>query len=348
MNDIQRLFSVFFCCRSRQNQARRIIPTDSDDPRRSFIYFGIDALSINNSTTLIIADFGSSHGRNSIQTMKMIIEYLKQANKLRSSPLIIHNDLPTNDWTRLFQLLAEENLYKALVNGCSFYEQCLPLNCLSIGFSSASLHILSKKPCNIDNHCYFHFANEKERELLQAQSKSDFARFLKYRSQELQSGGVLILNIPSIKENEEMGFHFYFDLIYKSAKSLKILTSQELVDFTIPFYLRSLSECLDFELFNRYLLKLIKAEFICLKLLIFDQYQNGEIELDYFAKSLTMLMRPGTDSALKEALKLNQRTNQEVEHISTQFWSLFEEKLKLESYDGNINTYATYLILKKN
>ncbi|CAF4212496.1 unnamed protein product, partial [Rotaria magnacalcarata] len=44
-------------------------------------------------------------------------------------------------------------------------------------------------------------------------------------------------------------------------------------------------------------------------------------------------MRPGTDSALKEALKLNQRTNQEIEHISTQFWSLFEEKLKLESYD---------------
>ena len=37
------------------------------------------------------------------------------------------------------------------------------------------------------------------------QSKFDFDLFIEHRSRELMSGGVLILNIPSINENEEMG-----------------------------------------------------------------------------------------------------------------------------------------------
>jgi len=68
--------------------------------------------------------------------MKIIIEYLEKTNKLFRSPIVIHNDLPTNDWTTLFQLLAKDNSYHALANGHSFYEQCLPSNTLSIGFSS--------------------------------------------------------------------------------------------------------------------------------------------------------------------------------------------------------------------
>ncbi|CAF0979567.1 unnamed protein product [Rotaria sp. Silwood1] len=347
MNDVRRLFSLLLCGCSRQKHKKQIAQITLDDPRRTFIYSGIDALNITNSTPLIIADFGSSHGQNSIQTMKIIIEYLSTTNKLRASPLIIHNDLPTNDWTRLFQLLINDNSYRGLANGCSFYEECLPRNCLSIGFSSASLHFLSKKPCNINNHCYVHFANENEREIFKYQSKIDFNLFIKYRSQELQSGGVLILNIPCVNENGEMGFNFYFDLIYKCAQSLTSLTSQELRDFTIPFYLRSLSECIDSELFNRCSLTLIKDELVCLKSLIFDQYRHGQIGLDYFAKSLTMLMRPGTDLAFQQALQTNRRSSQDIEYISTQLWSLFEEKVKTELYLDDINTYATYLILKK-
>ena len=103
---------------------------------------------------------------------------LKKLKKLRGLPLIIHNDLPTNNWTRFFQFLADENSYQGLVNGRSFYEQCLPVNCLSIAFSSASLHYLSKKPCNINNHCYFYFANEDEREKFKNQSKYDLIYLL--------------------------------------------------------------------------------------------------------------------------------------------------------------------------
>lgn len=333
-----------FCCCLRQKQVAHLA---IDDPSIFFIYSGIDSLKISSSTSLIIADFGSSHGRHSIQTMKIIIEYLKKINKFRGIPFIVHNDIPTNDWTKFFQILNNDNSYQGLAAGRSFYEQCLPTNSLSIGFSSASLHYLSKKPCNIMNHCYYHFANETERKSFKNQSKLDFNLFIEHRSRELRSGGILILNIPSTNEKEDMGFNHYFDLIYKCAQLLLILTSQELVDFTLPFYLRSLSECIDLELFHQCSLKLIKVEFICLKSLIFNQYRNREITRNQLAKSLTMLMRPGTELALKQSLQINGRLNQEIDTISKQFWSLYEEKINDELYENDMNTYATYLILKK-
>jgi len=66
----------------------------------SFIHQAIDAFDIDNSlltNPLIIADFGTSHGANSIYAIKLIINYLREKKKDYREPLIIHNDLPTND-----------------------------------------------------------------------------------------------------------------------------------------------------------------------------------------------------------------------------------------------------------
>ncbi|CAF1453555.1 unnamed protein product [Adineta steineri] len=345
MNDIQRLFCCCGCLRLKQNN--QIAHHNFDDPTTFYIYLGIDSLNISTSTSLIIADFGSSYGKYSIQTMKIIIEYLKKTKKFLGIPLIIHNDIITNNWTKFFQVLIDDNSYYGLATGRSFYEQCLPTNSLSIGYSSASLHYLSKKPCNIHNHCYFQFANDNERKLFQHQSKLDFNLFIEHRSHELISGGILILNIPSINEKGEMGFNHYFDLIYKCVQLISRLTTNELLDFTIPFYLRSLSECIDMELFHRCSLKLIKVELVCLKSLIFHQYRNHEITHAHLAKSVTMLMQSGTELALKQSLQINGRSNQEIDEIIMQFWHLYEQTINNEVFENDINTYATYLILKK-
>ena len=52
----------------------------------------------------MIADFGSSHGANSVYVMKLIIDSIKELTKTERSFLVIHNDLPTNDWISLFNL----------------------------------------------------------------------------------------------------------------------------------------------------------------------------------------------------------------------------------------------------
>jgi hypothetical protein len=173
------------------------------DSSVSFIHQAIDALDIDNSSLknpLIIADFGTSHGANSIYAMKLIINYLHEKKKDYREPLVIHNDLSTNDWQIVFQLLNDDNFYKSVANGHSFYEQCLTNNSLSIGYSSTAIHWLAKKPCNISNHCVSLFAIDDELIAFKSQAHTDYINFLESRSRELISGGILILAIPSLND----------------------------------------------------------------------------------------------------------------------------------------------------
>ncbi|CAF4423818.1 unnamed protein product, partial [Adineta steineri] len=160
--------------------------------------------------------------------------------------IVIHNDLPTNDWTSLFELLNKDNLYFGVANGRSFYEPCLPSNSFAIGYSSAAIHWLSRKPCNLSNHCSFQFAQGDELIMYQKQARLDLAQFIEQRSRELQLGGVLILSIVGVDEQGFVGSEKTLDALYKCAQSL--LEQQELLDYTIPIYNRSLNECIDHEL----------------------------------------------------------------------------------------------------
>ncbi|CAF1235225.1 unnamed protein product [Rotaria sordida] len=296
-----------------------------------YIHMGIDHLDISSSSSpLIIADFGSSHGRNSIEAMKIIIQYLQQTNKLITSPLVVHNDLPTNDWTTLFQLLAEDNSYQGMAIGRSFYEQCLPSNSLSIGFSSTSINWLSKIPCTITNHRFYTFANEKEHETFKHQSKLDFDAFIENRSRELVPGGILILNIPSTDHQGIVSTAFYCDHVYTCAKLL--FNEQELSDLTIPLYCRSLSECVDHALFDRCSLQLIKAESGQVNGPFFEQLQKGQLTLDEFIKIMTKTLQCAFESSIRRALEINGRSKEEIDQLLIEFWSLYEEKLKEKSH----------------
>src|SRR5262249_57496696 len=83
---------------------------------------------------VIIADYGSSQGHNSLAPMRAVIATLRQ----RSSPAtpigIVHTDLPSNDFSALFTLLAESpdsylrgaaEVYPSAI-GRSFYQPLFP------------------------------------------------------------------------------------------------------------------------------------------------------------------------------------------------------------------------------
>ncbi|CAF4992039.1 unnamed protein product, partial [Rotaria sp. Silwood1] len=144
----------------------------------------LDLSSLPSTQPLIIADFDLSHGFNSMYAMKR----------------------------RLVLTL--------IINGRSFYEQCLPSNSLSIGYSSASLQWMSCKPCNISNHCVSLFCSNDEYDKFKRQDHLDYSRFLEYRSNE---------PIP-----DEI-FKILFQLLYTCAILLPI-TQQELLDYTHPLY----------------------------------------------------------------------------------------------------------------
>jgi hypothetical protein len=329
-----------------KNSASQLSLIQSSIP---YIKQAIDILDINPSPfPIILADFGSSHGSNSVYVMKLILDYIKQINKTSRSFLIIHNDLPTNDWNSLFNILnQQENFYFGLANGKSFYNQCLPPNSLTIGYTSSSIHWLSRKPCNISNHCTFTYANHQERQAFKLQARDDYRQFLENRSHELIQGGILIINTSSVNDEDEGAFESIYNLLYKCAKLIG-LNEEELINYTIPVYLRSYDECIDNEIFEKCSFELIKSDISTVELPFCQQWKKGDMSIDEFAKIHTGLFRCGTESILKQTLEINEkRSKEEIDQLLNRFWQIYNEQIKQNPHEFIIKSCQTYLILKK-
>jgi hypothetical protein len=91
---------------------------------------------------LVIVDYGSSQGRNSMAPMRMAIEELR-CRTGTEAPEVIHTDLPTNDFSSLFEALQAEpnsylsgtfNIFPAAI-GRSYFEPLLPPRRIHLGWN---------------------------------------------------------------------------------------------------------------------------------------------------------------------------------------------------------------------
>lgn len=315
---------------------------------KSYIEHAIGVFSANSPVT-IIADYGAAHGLNSFHAMNMIIESLREKNKVNTSQpiLVVHNDLPTNDWSSMFEVLNAGNSasYYGVVSGRSFYEQCLPDNSLSIGYSSSSLHWLSCKPVNLTNHCCSAYISEDDPDRLAfaRQSLVDYEHFLEYRSRELVQGGVLILSIPSWDRSDVAAASspMHMHLLYECAQAH--LTPAELLEYTIPVHVRWYDDCVDRTRFTRYSLELIKEEHVVVDSPLMQRLNDGIMTVDEFARERTLIMRSWTDALLQRALAMNE----EKEKITNLFWAMYEERVKEQPHMHHSQMRVTFLILQK-
>ncbi|CAF1505254.1 unnamed protein product [Adineta ricciae] len=309
----------------------------------------IEKLKIDFSLSyLVLADFGCSHGANSIYIMKIIANFIKDIQNWKKSFLFIHNDLPTNDWKELFDLINQQDQsYHGLANGCSFYEACLQPNSLTIAFSSASIHWLSRKPCNISNHCISIYAQGEELQLFRNQSKIDYENFLKNRSIELIENGILILVINCLNENNLTMTESVYELLYECSRYC-LLTKEELDEYTIPVYIRSYDECIDINLFKKYSFELIDSTTSCVDFQFYDQLMKKELTLDTFAKVQMGVMKSATQSILQQTLQFSKkRSNHEIIQLTDRFWNYYHDQVKLNPERFQLKCCQTYLILKK-
>ncbi|CAF1271871.1 unnamed protein product [Adineta steineri] len=306
----------------------------------------IDALDVDcsSSAPFIIADFGCAQGLNSLHVMKIIINYLQQTNKNIRELLVVHNDLPTNDWTSILKLLAEDHSYKSVISGRSFYEQCLPNNSLSIGYTSTSIHWLSKMPCNLSNHCLCFFAVGDELAAFQDQSRLDYIQFLEHRSHELRPGGVLILANVCLDNQGKSGLENVMDLLYKCAQQASF-TEQELLDYTIPFYARSYKDFVDEELFTRYSLEVVQSE--CVPAFWFTQWRERQMTLDEFARLIVSYFRAWSEPTIQQTLIRSGRTKEDIAEILNRLWNLCEQEIKQQPDHLPSLVHHAFIILKK-
>ena len=152
-----------------------------------------------------IADYGSAQGQNSLLPMKTAIAQIRAlaANSGgATTPIsITHTNLPTNDWTTLFQtvlfspdsyLVGEQDVF-CFASGTSVYQQIFPPNHIAFGYSAIVEHWLSRKPCNIPNEIWSVRAIGRVRDIWAAQAKADWHAFLQYRALEMQPSAQLLI-----------------------------------------------------------------------------------------------------------------------------------------------------------
>jgi hypothetical protein len=204
-----------------------------------------------------IADYGSAQGENSLLPMKTAIAEIKKlATKCdRETPAIsiTHTDLPTNDWTTLFQtvlfspdsyLVGEENVF-CFASGTSVYKQIFPPNHIAFGYSAIVEHWLSRKPSNIPNEIWSVRATGQVHKAWAEQAAADWRAFLQFRVVEMQSSARLLIVGSGADAKGDSGAEALTDLANAVLQQLVkqgVIEASEYERMAIPTYYRTATE----------------------------------------------------------------------------------------------------------
>src|SRR5437868_6503651 len=73
-----------------------------------FLAEAAGTIPVEGQMPLVVADYGSSQGRNSMRPMRLVIETLRARIGTDRAIEVVHTDLPSNDFASLFTTLAED------------------------------------------------------------------------------------------------------------------------------------------------------------------------------------------------------------------------------------------------
>jgi hypothetical protein len=168
---------------------------------------------------IVIADYGSSQGRNSFVAIETAVNRLRSRVRAERPILVYHIDLPANDFNALFAALdsdpARYTSHDARVFPCavgrSFYDRVLPLDFVDLGWSAYAAQWLSRVPRVIPGHFFPNRAGAETRAEFKRQRALDWERFLRLRALELRRGGRLLVVVPLLNEAGEAGIDEIMD-----------------------------------------------------------------------------------------------------------------------------------------
>jgi len=168
---------------------------------------------------IVIVDYGSSQGKNSMIPMQIAIRGLRQ--RLGSSrPIsVFHVDQPSNDFNALFEVLRADpdryslddpHVFPGAI-GRSFYESVLPPGTVDLGWCSYAGVWLSRVPTLIPGHFIPFRSIGAVRAQFDHQAAQDWEAFLTLRAQELRLRGRLVIVLPALAEDGSSGFENIMD-----------------------------------------------------------------------------------------------------------------------------------------
>ena len=164
---------------------------------------------------IVIADYGSSQGKNSLAPMRTAIETLRSRVGTDRSFMVFHVDLPVNDFNTLFRTLdLDPDSYAhdaANVHACgigrSFYQNVLPPSSVHLGWSAYAVQWLSCVPAVPVDHLWSASLNGPARSIYEQQGAQDWESFLALRAKELRPGGRLVVVCPGAGAGQAIANH---------------------------------------------------------------------------------------------------------------------------------------------
>ncbi|KAL5704702.1 gibberellin A4 carboxyl methyltransferase [Ranunculus cassubicifolius] len=311
--------------------------------------------------SLGIADLGCSSGPNTLTVIKEIINAITCTSHklLRPTPefRVSLNDLPSNDFNTIFKSLPD--LYQDLdketsgifplifisaVPG-SFYGRLFPSNTLHFIHSSYSLHWLSKIPSQLYDEEGMSinkgkvYISEDSPPLVSraymSQFQEDMTVFLKSRSEELVSGGrmVLILLGRRDQSHTDRGNSFFWELL---SRSLEIMVCQGEIDkekldsYNVHFYAPSKYEIED-EVQR-------EGSFAIDRLEMFENGRKESNDVRNYGRTVTTTVR-----AIQESMISHHFGEEIVEKLFEIYGELVEEEIAKE----DIRPTTFILVLRK-
>jgi SAM dependent carboxyl methyltransferase len=201
--------------------------------------------------TIGIADLGCAQGKNSLEPMRAAIAEVR--TRSAAALAVTHTDIPSNDFTALFELLAmspdsylrgERDVY-AYAAGVSFYERIFPANTQLLGWNSIAVHWLSSVPCAIPNHIWSPYAQGAVREAFRARAADDWSNFLAARAAEFVAGGQIVVVASSANDQGFAGAEGLMNIANEELLAMvrrRSITGDRYDAMAIPTYYRTRAE----------------------------------------------------------------------------------------------------------
>ncbi|EID18366.1 hypothetical protein MPHLEI_00425 [Mycolicibacterium phlei RIVM601174] len=200
---------------------------------------------------IVIADYGAATGHNSLLPINAAIAVLRKRTRPDHSALVVHTDLPDNDFTALFRTLSEDpdsyltrdaNTFPTAI-GRSFYTQIMPSSSVSLGWSSWAVQWLSRTPAPIPDHIQIAYSRDAAvRAAYARQAAHDWHEFIAFRGRELRPGGRLLVMTMGIGEDGDAGHRPTLTAIADALDEVSgagLITSDERRRMCLPIVARS-------------------------------------------------------------------------------------------------------------
>ena len=179
------------------------------DAGADFIADAVGGLDLENIDTLVIADYGCGTGATSAHVVGKAIAAARE--RVPELPVAaVHNDVPTNDFTGLFEVAAGPDGYLsaggpsyAMAAAGSFFDQVLPAGTIHLGMCSNASHWFRTQPeVDPSEGMYTSDVSAAVREQLAEAAAVDWLDFLTARAAELAPGGRMVVQgIAEVGEN---------------------------------------------------------------------------------------------------------------------------------------------------